>query len=60
VKGINFLSAVYHMQDITLPVGFRLVAKTDYYADKKDGRTKRRSPISKNDPYQALLRGESS
>lgn len=56
VKGINFLSAVYHVQDITLPVGFRLVAKTDYYVDKKDGKTKRRSLISKNDHYQALLR----
>jgi DDE superfamily endonuclease len=56
VKGINFLSAVYHVQDITLPVGFRLVAKTEYYVDQKDGKTKRRSPVSKNDHYQALLR----
>ena len=56
VKGINFLSALYHVQDISLPVGFRLVAKTDYYVDKKDGKTKRRSPVSKNEHYQALLR----
>lgn len=56
VKGINFLSAVYHVQDLTLPVGFRLVAKTEYYVDQKDGKTKRRSPVSKNDHYQALLR----
>ncbi len=56
VKGINFVSAVYHVQDITLPVGFRLVAKTEDYLDKKDGKTKRRSPVSKNEHYQALLR----
>jgi hypothetical protein len=56
VKGINFLSAVYHVQDITLPVGFQIVAKTEYYLDKKDGKTKRRSPVSKNEHYQALLR----
>ena len=56
VKGINFLSAVYHVQDITLPVGFRIVAKTEYYIDQKDGKTKRRSPISKNEHYQTLLR----
>jgi Transposase DDE domain len=37
-------------------VGFRLVAKTEYYPDKKDGKTKRRSPVSKNEHYQALLR----
>ena len=40
VKGINFLSALYHSQDISLPVGFRVVAKTEYYTDKKDGKTK--------------------
>jgi hypothetical protein len=58
VKGINFLSALYHVPgpDISLPVGFRLVAKTEQYVDKKDGKTKRRSPISKNEHYQALLR----
>ncbi len=56
VKGINFLSALYHAQSISLPVGFRVVAKTEYYTDKKDGKTKRRSPVSKNDHYQALLR----
>jgi Transposase DDE domain len=37
-------------------VGFRLVAKTEYYIDKKDGTTNRRSPVSKNEHDQALLR----
>jgi hypothetical protein len=64
VKWINFLSAVYHVPsldeahpEVSLPVGFQLVAKTEHYVDKKDGKTKRRSPISKNEHYQALLRG---
>jgi hypothetical protein len=58
VKGINFLSALYHVPQLgaSLPVAFRLVAKTEQYVDKKDGKTKRRSPISKNEHYQALLR----
>lgn len=58
VKGINFLSALYHAPGpaVSLPVGFRLVAKTEEYVDKKDGKTKRRSPISKNEHYQALIR----
>ena len=58
VKGINFISALYHAPGpaISLPVGFRLVAKTEQYVDPKDGKTKRRSPISKNEHYQALLR----
>src|SRR5437870_112142 len=47
VKGINFLSVIYHAPqlDISLPVGFRLVAKTEQYVDQKDGKTKRRSLI---------------
>jgi hypothetical protein len=58
VKGINFLSAIYHAPqlDVSLPVGFRLIAKTEQYVDQKEGNTKRRSPISKNEHYQALLR----
>lgn len=58
VKGINFLSALYHVPQlqVSLPVGFRLVRKTEQYEDKKDGKTKRRDPISKNEHYQGLLR----
>jgi IS4 transposase len=56
VKGINFLTALYHVRGQSLPVGFRIVAKTEYYIHKKDGKTKRRSPISKNEHYQALVR----
>jgi hypothetical protein len=46
---------VAHPQ-VSLPVGLRLAAKTEQYTDKKDGKTKRRSPISKNEHYKALLR----
>lgn len=56
VKGINFVTVLYHSQSVSLPVGFLLVSKTEYYIDKKDGQQKRRSPISKNEHYRALLR----
>src|SRR6185503_11910292 len=56
VKGINFLTALYHVAGVSLPIGFRVVAKTEAYIDKKSGKSKRRSPMSKNDHYQALLR----
>lgn len=49
VKGINFLSCLYQTRDISLPVGFALIKKTEEYIDPKDGRQKRRSPISKNE-----------
>ena len=54
IKGINFLTVMYHAQGISLPVGFALVAKTEHYVDKKDGKSKRRSPVSKNEYYQQL------
>jgi hypothetical protein len=55
VKGINFLTALYHSQALSLPVGFTLIAKTEQYVDKKDGKTKRRSPITKNEYYRMML-----
>jgi len=54
VKGINFLTVMYHNQGVSLPVGFALVAKTEHYLDPKDGKAKRRSPVSKNETYQRL------
>ena len=56
VKGINFLSCLYHVAGRSLPVGFAVIAKTETYLDKKDGKPKRRSPISKNELYQEQLR----
>jgi len=56
IKGINFVTCLYHAGGYSLPVGFSIVAKTDYYIDKKDGKQKRRSPISKNEYYRELLR----
>ncbi len=55
LKGINFMTCLYHAQGYSLPIGFSIVAKTDYYTDKKTGKRKRRSPISKNEYYRQLL-----
>ena len=55
VKGINFVTCLYHASGYSLPVGVSLVAKTEFYVDKKDGKHKRRSPISKNTYYRELL-----
>ena len=56
VKGINFISAMYHCDDVSLPIDYHLVKKTEFYIDKKSGKEKRRSPVSKNEVYQQLLR----
>jgi hypothetical protein len=54
VKGINFLTTLYTVDEISLPVAFRLVAKTELYIDK-EGKQKRRSAITKNEQYRAML-----
>src|SRR5438045_89700 len=55
VKGINFVTALYHSQTVSLPVGFTLIAKTEHYLDAKTGKEKRRSPVSKNESYRAMV-----
>ena len=55
VKGVNFLTALYHSQDISFPVGVTLIAKTEHYVDKKDGKQKRRSPVGKNVYFREMV-----
>ncbi len=56
VKGINFLTALYHCGDVSLPVAFDLVTKTQDYFDPKTRKTKRKSALTKNERYRTLLR----
>jgi hypothetical protein len=61
VKGINFLSALYQVEtavgvgEVSLPVAFALITKTEKYIDKKSGKQRRRSAVSKNEHYRTLL-----
>ena len=55
VKGINFVTSLYHSQDVSLPVGFELVRKTERYIDPKTGKEKRRSNRTKNEMYRDLM-----
>jgi hypothetical protein len=54
VKGINFITSLYVVDDVSLPVTFRLVAKTEPYIDKQ-GKPRRRSAVTKNEHYRAML-----
>ncbi len=56
VKGINFLTALYHCAQVSLPVAFDLVTKTQQYTDLKTKKLKRKSAITKNERYRMLLR----
>jgi hypothetical protein len=55
LKGINFLTALYSSQGVSVPVGFHLVAKTETYVDPKTQKEKRRSSVSKNEVCQELI-----
>ena len=56
VKGINFLTALYHAKEVSLPVAFDLVTKEVEYFDPKQRKQKRKSALTKNDRYRMLLR----
>ena len=56
VKGINFLTALYHASEVSLPVAFDLVTKTEQYTDPKTKKSKRKSSITKNERFRMLLR----
>jgi len=60
VKGINLLSSFYSSektgQVLRVPIGFRLIEKTEEYIDEKSGETKRRSPITKNEMMQEMIK----
>ena len=55
VKGINFISTLYQNKQISLPIGFELVAKTEEYVDKKTQKMKRRSPVTKNEMARRMI-----
>ncbi len=61
VKGINFITALYENTDPatgssqSLPVSFDIVEKTQVYTDEKTGKLKRRSAITKNERFRAML-----
>lgn len=55
LKGINFLTALYQSGEVSLPVAFQLIAKTEDYIDAKSSQSKRRSPKTKNEYYRAMV-----
>ena len=40
VKGINFITALYTVGEVSLPVTYRLVSKTESYIDKRKRRSR--------------------
>ena len=55
VKGINLLSALYVSQEVSLPVAFHLVHKTELVTDTKTGKQKWQSPVTKNEISRQMI-----
>src|SRR3954454_8608029 len=55
VKGINLLSALYRIGDVSIPVAFELVRKGEWVFNQKKGKWQRKSPQTKNELYRKML-----
>ena len=54
VKGINLISALYTIDEVSIPITFRLATKTEWVTDNQ-GNRKRSSNVSKSQHYRSLL-----
>ena len=55
VKGVNLLSTLYQVGDVSIPVAFELVKKTQWVFNEKKERWQRKSPRTKNELYRQML-----
>jgi len=54
VKGFNILNMLYYSNNTSMPVGFEVIKKNQTFMDK-NGQTKRKADISKNELSRALI-----
>lgn len=55
VKGINLLNALYHSQDVSIPVAFEIVKKPIQFCDVETRKVKRASEVTKNEQMRAMI-----
>ena len=55
VKGLNLLSALYQIDDVSIPVAFEMVKKTEWVFNEKRKKWQRKSPRTKNEHYRLML-----
>lgn len=55
VKGVNFVSAIYDNWKMSLPIGVCFVKKDVSYIDK-EGKTKKKSSVSKQEHFRTLVK----
>ena len=55
VKGVQFLTALFSTQEMNVPVQMELIKKEVLTIDKKTGKQKRKSNISKNELFRSMV-----
>lgn len=55
IKGINFLTALYYNKEMSIPVSFQIISKTEKVIDKS-GKETRKSLKSKNEYLREMLK----
>jgi DDE superfamily endonuclease len=55
VKGFNILNALYHNDDVSIPVAFEIIRKPLIFCEVETRRTKRRSEVTKNELMRSML-----
>lgn len=55
VKGMNILNALYHSNDVSIPVDYRIITKPVQFCDVKTRRRKRASEVTKNTLLQEMF-----
>ncbi len=55
IKGVNFLTLLYQADQLSLPIASVLIEKTKPEADKKTGKTRYKSELTKNEHFRQLL-----
>jgi hypothetical protein len=56
VKGLNLLNCIYHANEASIPVAFKLITKPIQYTDIETRKIKRKSETTKNDDLIAILK----
>jgi hypothetical protein len=55
VRGLNILNALYHCQDVSIPVAFEIIRKPIQYCDLKTRQVKRTGEASKNELMRDMM-----
>jgi hypothetical protein len=55
IKGVNFLTLLYQADQLSLPIASVLIEKTKPEVDKKTGKTRYKSELTKNEHFRQML-----